>query len=242
MRVGLEDNNYYEPRATRDQPATGGAHRAHHQGTEYGGRQPRARHAASSACHNARAWLPDAGAAHVAVVGTGVIGASWASVFLAAGPGRDRLRPGARCGGCLARRTVAGAMADHGRRSALLPAPTGAACAFHPTRREPALEGADFVQEIRARAAGRQAARLFAAMAEATPGQHGARLLLLHPQDQRRVQGGCRHPERIVLGHPFNPPHLIPLVEIVGGDSHVGRRRWMPRWRFTARSASTRSA
>ena len=25
------------------------------------------------------------------------------------------------------------------------------------------------------------------------------------------------HPERCVIGHPFNPPHLIPLVEVVGG-------------------------
>ena len=25
------------------------------------------------------------------------------------------------------------------------------------------------------------------------------------------------HPERCVIGHPFNPPHLVPLVEIVGG-------------------------
>jgi len=30
-------------------------------------------------------------------------------------------------------------------------------------------------------------------------------------------QGGCRHPERVVVTHPFNPPHLIPLVELVGG-------------------------
>ena len=27
----------------------------------------------------------------------------------------------------------------------------------------------------------------------------------------------CLHPERCVIGHPFNPPHLVPLVEIVGG-------------------------
>jgi 3-hydroxyacyl-CoA dehydrogenase len=27
-----------------------------------------------------------------------------------------------------------------------------------------------------------------------------------------------RHPERLVLGHPFNPPHLIPLVEVLGGE------------------------
>lgn len=32
------------------------------------------------------------------------------------------------------------------------------------------------------------------------------------------VQSACEHhPERCVIGHPFNPPHLIPLVEIVGG-------------------------
>ena len=26
-----------------------------------------------------------------------------------------------------------------------------------------------------------------------------------------------KHKERLIVGHPFNPPHLIPLVEIVGG-------------------------
>ena len=32
------------------------------------------------------------------------------------------------------------------------------------------------------------------------------------------IQSGCaNHPERCVIAHPFNPPHLIPLVEIVGG-------------------------
>lgn len=30
-------------------------------------------------------------------------------------------------------------------------------------------------------------------------------------------QKDATHPERIFLGHPFNPPHLLPLVEIVGG-------------------------
>ncbi len=30
-------------------------------------------------------------------------------------------------------------------------------------------------------------------------------------------QDACRHPERVVVTHPFNPPHLIPLVEVVGG-------------------------
>src|SRR5260370_8220064 len=31
------------------------------------------------------------------------------------------------------------------------------------------------------------------------------------------IQSGCKHPERCVIGHPFNPPHVIPLVEVVGG-------------------------
>lgn len=33
------------------------------------------------------------------------------------------------------------------------------------------------------------------------------------------LQQGCRHPERILVGHPSNPVHLIPLVEIVAGDA-----------------------
>jgi 3-hydroxyacyl-CoA dehydrogenase len=31
------------------------------------------------------------------------------------------------------------------------------------------------------------------------------------------IQSSCKHPERCVLGHPFNPPHVIPLVEVAGG-------------------------
>jgi 3-hydroxyacyl-CoA dehydrogenase len=33
-----------------------------------------------------------------------------------------------------------------------------------------------------------------------------------------RVTVKCAHPERCVIGHPFNPPHLIPLVEVVAGE------------------------
>ena len=32
------------------------------------------------------------------------------------------------------------------------------------------------------------------------------------------MQAACRHPERTVVGHPFHPPYLIPLVEVVGGE------------------------
>jgi carnitine 3-dehydrogenase len=33
-----------------------------------------------------------------------------------------------------------------------------------------------------------------------------------------QLQAGWRDPSRFVLGHPFNPPHLIPLVEVMGND------------------------
>jgi len=32
------------------------------------------------------------------------------------------------------------------------------------------------------------------------------------------LQAGWRDPSRLVLGHPFNPPHLIPLVEVMGNE------------------------
>lgn len=31
----------------------------------------------------------------------------------------------------------------------------------------------------------------------------------------------CRNPERCILAHPFNPPHLIPLVELFGTDNGI---------------------
>lgn len=32
------------------------------------------------------------------------------------------------------------------------------------------------------------------------------------------LQSRCRHPERLVVGHPFNPVYLLPLVEVLGGE------------------------
>ena len=32
------------------------------------------------------------------------------------------------------------------------------------------------------------------------------------------IQANCAHPERVLVGHPFNPPHLLPLVEVVAGS------------------------
>lgn len=41
------------------------------------------------------------------------------------------------------------------------------------------------------------------------------------------MQQDCATPQRLVVGHPFNPPYLIPLVEVVGGDR---TEHWAVRW------------
>jgi 3-hydroxyacyl-CoA dehydrogenase len=38
------------------------------------------------------------------------------------------------------------------------------------------------------------------------------------------MQSACKYPERCVIGHPFNPPHMVPLVEVVGGSKNFGCR------------------
>ncbi len=33
------------------------------------------------------------------------------------------------------------------------------------------------------------------------------------------IQAGTKYPDRILVAHPMNPPHLIPMVELVGGEA-----------------------
>ena len=54
-------------------------------------------------------------------------------------------------------------------------------------------------------------------------------------------KGAASHPERCVIAHPFNPPHLIPLVEIVGGAKTSEATTFAQR-NFTRRSGSGRCA
>ena len=51
--------------------------------------------------------------------------------------------------------------------------------------------------------------------------------------------GAASHPERCVIAYPFNPPHLVPLVEIVGG-SKTSEETIRVHWNFMRRSASAR--
>ncbi|ACY30960.1 3-hydroxyacyl-CoA dehydrogenase NAD-binding domain-containing protein [Comamonas thiooxydans] len=151
---------------------------------------------------------------HVAVVGTGVIGASWAAFFLARGldvtatdpaPGAEqRLREAVqRHWPTMQRMGLAdGASLERLRFDAEL---------------ERALDGCDFVQESGPERADFKA-DLYARMDAATPPQ----VLLASSSSGLPVSGmqaRCKTPQRVVLGHPFNPPHLIPLVEVGGGDA-----------------------
>jgi carnitine 3-dehydrogenase len=153
-----------------------------------------------------------AGVRRVAVIGAGTIGASWAACFLARGlevVGSDPA-PGAEA-------------AVRGVIEAAWPALERLGLAADADRRRwrfvadpvAALAGADFVQESgpeREELKVELFARLDAALPpEAIVASSTSALPM------SRIQSGCRHPERCVTGHPFNPPHLIPLVEVVGG-------------------------
>jgi carnitine 3-dehydrogenase len=141
----------------------------------------------------------------VAVVGTGVIGASWAELFLAHGldvvatdpaPGaEERLRS------ALEGAALEGASTDRLR----FVADAGEAAA-----------AADFVQENGPEREDVKHA-LFAVLDEAARPD----VILASSSSgllPSVIARGCpRHPERVVIGHPFNPPHLIPLVEVVPG-------------------------
>ena len=78
-----------------------------------------------------------------------------------------------------------------------------------------ALEGADFVQESGPeRLEIKQ--QLYSEMGKILPrsiiiGSSTSGLMMSD------IQSDCSTPERTVIGHPFNPPYLLPLVEIVGG-------------------------
>ena len=79
-----------------------------------------------------------------------------------------------------------------------------------------AVADADFVQE-NAPERPELKVKLFADIDDATP--TGAIIASSSSGiTMTEIQSGCRHPERTVIGHPFNPPHLIPLVEVVGGS------------------------
>jgi carnitine 3-dehydrogenase len=148
----------------------------------------------------------------VAVVGTGVIGAGWATHFLARGFEVRATDPAA---GAEAR--LRAWVADWWPTVEALGLVEGASrdkLSFT-TDVAQAVRDAGFIQESGPErldvkhvliAAIESATDVDAIIASSSSG--------LAVSD---IQAGAKHPERIVLGHPFNPPYLIPLVEVGGG-------------------------
>jgi 3-hydroxyacyl-CoA dehydrogenase len=148
----------------------------------------------------------------VAVVATGVIGASWATCFLAAGLEVTATDPAS--GAEAALRQAVAAHWPAMERLGLTPGASPDRLRFEVSL-EAAVEGAQFVQENGPERLDLKRdlfRRLDAATAaDAILASSSSTLLM------SEVQTACARPERVLLGHPFNPPHLIPLVEVVGG-------------------------
>lgn len=148
----------------------------------------------------------------IAIVGTGVIGASWAAHYLARGFDVVATDPAPNAEANL-RKYVDDAWTQL-VEIGLSPGASRDRLSFTKDMRE-ALSGADFVQENGPERPEFKI-KLFADMDDATPPDS----LIASSSSGITIsvmQSGCKRPERCVVGHPFNPPHIIPLVEVVGG-------------------------
>lgn len=150
---------------------------------------------------------------HVAVLGAGVIGASWTSLFLASGrsvcvhdPDPDVEQK--------VRSYIETAWPSL-ETLGLTRRATPDTLSFADTSAN-AVEGADFIQENVPEllpvkhATYRDIEQVLSGNAIVSSSTSGLTL--------EDLQAGWKDPGRLVLGHPFNPPHLIPLVELTAND------------------------
>jgi carnitine 3-dehydrogenase len=149
----------------------------------------------------------------VAIIGTGVIGAGWAAHFLRMGYDVVGWDPGARAEERL------GSLVDTAwpslERLGLRDGASRDRLRFSDTLAG-ALAGADFVQESAPEVLDDKVA-LLASIDAATP----AGVVVASSTSGFMMSDmavGTATPGRFVVGHPFNPPYLIPIVEVVGGQ------------------------
>jgi 3-hydroxyacyl-CoA dehydrogenase len=148
----------------------------------------------------------------IAIVGTGVIGASWAAQYLARGFDVIATDPAPNAEANL-RKYVDEAWTVL-NSIGLSPGASRDRLEFAGDMKK-ALATADFVQENGPERVDFKI-KLYADMDAVTPPDS----LIASSSSSLTmsvVQSKCEHPERCVIGHPFNPPHVIPLVEVVGG-------------------------
>ncbi|WP_326617085.1 3-hydroxyacyl-CoA dehydrogenase NAD-binding domain-containing protein [Streptomyces decoyicus] len=149
----------------------------------------------------------------IACIGAGVIGGGWAAHFLARGYDVTAWDPAADAEEKL-RRLVAAAwpaleqtgLADGAAQDRLTVAPTLAE----------AVADADFVQESAPEKLELKRSLLAELAAATRPGVVIASSTSGYPMTD--MQTAAEDAGRLVVGHPFNPPYLIPLVEVVGGE------------------------
>jgi carnitine 3-dehydrogenase len=152
-------------------------------------------------------------ARRVACVGTGTIGSGWAALFLARGLDVTAWDPAPD-----AAASLAASINRAWPKLARLGLAEGASperLVFAPSLAE-AVADAEFVQES-APDDEPLKIRLLAEIdascpAEAVIASSSSRFL------PSRIASDCRHPERVIVGHPFVPAYLVPLVEVVGGE------------------------
>lgn len=148
----------------------------------------------------------------VTIVGTGTIGASWATHYLARGfdVAATDPAPGAE----KALRSYVDDAWETATAIGLAPGASPDRLSFTPDLRRAAAE-ADFIQENAPERPDLKI-KLFAEIDDAAP----AEAIIASSSSAIKMsvmQAACKHPGRTVIGHPFNPPHIIPLVEVVGG-------------------------
>jgi carnitine 3-dehydrogenase len=148
----------------------------------------------------------------IAIVGTGVIGASWAAQYLARGLDVVATDPAPNAEENL-RKYVDDAW-EQLTAIGLSPGASRNRLSFT-TNMKDALSEADLVQENGPERPDFKI-KLFADMDDAAP------LDSIIASSSSGItpsvmQSKCKHAERVLVGHPFNPPHIIPLVEVVGG-------------------------
>ena len=149
----------------------------------------------------------------VGIVGGGVIGAGWAARFALNGIDVAVYDPDPEI-----ERKTAAVLANARRAMARLfgqALPAEGTVTFAASIAE-AVRNADFIQESlpeREDLKVRLLAEIDAAMpAHAVIGSSTSGLL------PTKLQAGMARPDRLVVGHPFNPVYLLPLVEVCGGD------------------------
>ena len=149
----------------------------------------------------------------IAIVGTGVIGASWAAYYLARGLDVVASDPAPNAEANL-RKYIDEAWSEL-TTIGLSQGASRDRLSFT-TNMQEALSQADLVQENAPERPDFKM-KLYAEMDEVTPVDS----LLASSSSgitPTVIQSKCKHPERVVIGHPFNPPHISPLVEVVGGS------------------------